>query len=125
MKLLDRRAVRSPSMARDLRIVAVILLVNGGLAALLAFAHMRGLVAYPAILRDPIEMVAKSAVVELVDKIAMDASDATGFRQRSAGLLSETDDLPTVSNRQFVRRRVHDWLFYLSALSVPARKTSS
>lgn len=67
-----------------------------------------------AILRDPIEMVSKTAVVDLVDKIAMKTTDPAEFRQWSAELLPETDRLKTEGNREFIRRRIHDWLFYLS-----------
>jgi hypothetical protein len=67
-----------------------------------------------AILRDPLEMASRTAVVEFVDKMAMKATDAAGFRQWSAELLPETDRLKTASNREFIRRRVRDWLFYLS-----------
>lgn len=31
-----------------------------------------------------------------------------------AELLAESDRLKTEGNREFIRRRVHDWLFYLS-----------
>ncbi|MEV7654900.1 hypothetical protein AB0O39_12070 [Streptomyces anulatus] len=66
------------------------------------------------ILRDPEEMVSKTAVVALVDSIAMKATDPAEFRQWSAGLLPETDRLRTEEYRAFIRRRVHDWLFHLS-----------
>jgi hypothetical protein len=67
-----------------------------------------------AILRDPIEMVSKTAVVDLVDKIALKAADRAEFERWSAEILPETDRLTTEGNREFIRRRVHDWLFYLS-----------
>ena len=67
-----------------------------------------------AILRDPIEMVSKSAVVALVDRIAMKVTGPAEFRQWSAELLPEIDQLKTEGNREFIRRRIHDWLFYLS-----------
>lgn len=66
------------------------------------------------ILRDPDEMVSKTAVIALVDSIAMRATGAVEFRQWSAELLQETDRLRTEGYRAFIRRRVHDWLFHLS-----------
>ncbi|MFE0173203.1 hypothetical protein ACFWZ2_12850 [Streptomyces sp. NPDC059002] len=66
------------------------------------------------ILRDPIEIVSKTAVVDLVDRIAMKATGPVEFQQWSAGLLPETDRLEAEGNRAFIRRRIHDWLFYLS-----------
>ena len=36
------------------------------------------------------------------------------FRQWSAELLPEIDQLKTEQFREFIRRRIHDWLFYLS-----------
>ena len=72
----------------------------------------RGIVA--TILRDPHEMAARTAVVALVDKIAMNATDAAEFRRWAEEILAETDRFETEGNREFVRRRVRDWLFYLS-----------
>lgn len=66
------------------------------------------------ILRDPDEMASKTAVVALVDEIAMKATGPAEFRQWSAELLPEVDRLKTEAFREFIRRRVHDWLFYLS-----------
>ncbi|MGW2109781.1 hypothetical protein [Streptomyces sp. NPDC001948] len=66
------------------------------------------------ILRDPIEMVSKSAVVSLVDRVAMTMTSPAEFRQWSAELLPEIDQLKTEGYREFIRRRIHDWLFYLS-----------
>ncbi|WP_413114519.1 hypothetical protein ACK1X7_01235 [Streptomyces sp. CY1] len=66
------------------------------------------------ILRDPVELVSKTAVVALVDKIATKATGPAEFRQWSAELLPEIDQLKTEGFREFIRRRVHDWLFYLS-----------
>lgn len=66
------------------------------------------------ILRDPDEMASKTAVVALVDGIAMKASGPAEFRQWSAELLPETDRLKTEAFREFIRGRVRDWLFYLS-----------
>ncbi|QEV17997.1 hypothetical protein [Streptomyces alboniger] len=67
-----------------------------------------------AILREPNEPASKTAVVALVDRIAMKATGPAEFRQWSAGLLPETDRLKAEGNREFIRRRVHDWLLYLS-----------
>ncbi|MET8685909.1 hypothetical protein ABZV77_16980 [Streptomyces sp. NPDC004732] len=72
----------------------------------------RALVA--TILRDPDESAAKTAVVALVDEIAMGATGPAEFRQWSAGVLPETGRLTVESFREFIRRRVHDWLLYLS-----------
>lgn len=76
-----------------------------------------------AILRDPDETASKTAVVALVDGIAMEATGPAEFRQWSAGLLPETGRLRTGAYRAFIRRRVHDWLFRLSVEDghVPAR----
>ncbi|AXK34052.1 hypothetical protein DVA86_16680 [Streptomyces armeniacus] len=65
------------------------------------------------ILRDPIEVVSKAAVVDLVDRIARKAIGPAEFRQWSAGLLPETDRLHP-GNSEFIRRRIHDWVFCLS-----------
>lgn len=66
------------------------------------------------ILRDPHEMGARTAVVALVDRIAMTASGPAEFRRWSAGLLPEIDRLMTEGCRAFVHQRTHDWLFRLS-----------
>ncbi|WP_371094856.1 hypothetical protein [Streptomyces sanglieri] len=66
------------------------------------------------ILRDPIEMVSKSAVVALVDRIAMKVTGPAEFRQWSVELLPEIDQLKTEGYREFLHRRIHDWLFHLS-----------
>ncbi|MFI0818129.1 hypothetical protein ACH4TX_16675 [Streptomyces sp. NPDC021098] len=66
------------------------------------------------ILRDPIEMVSKTAVVALVDRIAMKVTGPAEFRQWSAELLPVIDQFKAEGNREFIRRRIHDWLFYLS-----------
>lgn len=67
-----------------------------------------------AILRDPHELGSKTAVVAFVDKIAMQATGPAEFRQWSAGLLPEFDQLKAEGYREFIRRRIRDWLFYLS-----------
>ncbi|MGW4176291.1 hypothetical protein [Streptomyces rubiginosohelvolus] len=66
------------------------------------------------ILRDPVEMVAKSAVVALVDEIAMRTAGPAEFREWASGLLPEIDGLEGEGHREFVRRRIRDWLFHLS-----------
>ncbi|MFF7493303.1 hypothetical protein [Streptomyces rubiginosohelvolus] len=66
------------------------------------------------ILRDPVEMIAKSAVVALVDEIAMRTAGPAEFREWASGLLPEIDGLEGEGHREFVRRRIRDWLFHLS-----------
>ncbi|MEV7462650.1 hypothetical protein [Streptomyces rubiginosohelvolus] len=65
------------------------------------------------ILRDPVEMVAKSAVVALVDEIAMRTAGPAEFREWASGLLPEIDGLEGEGHREFIRRRIRDWLFHL------------
>ncbi|KUL63411.1 MULTISPECIES: hypothetical protein [unclassified Streptomyces] len=67
-----------------------------------------------AILRDPNEITSKTAVVAFVDRVAMTVAGPAGFRQWSAELLPEIDRLEAEGYREFIRRRIHDWLFYLS-----------
>ncbi|MEU1949402.1 hypothetical protein ABZ554_44870 [Streptomyces sp. NPDC020125] len=43
-----------------------------------------------------------------------DRAGPAEFRQWSAELLPEIDQLKTEGFREFIRRRVHDWMFYLS-----------
>ena len=66
------------------------------------------------ILRDPNEIASKTAVVALVDRIAMKVTGPAEFRVWSAELLPEIDQLKAEGYREFIRRRIHDWLFYLS-----------
>ncbi len=66
------------------------------------------------ILRDPVEMVAKSAVVAFVDEIAMRTAGPAEFRVWASGLLPEIDGLAAEGHRAFIRRPIHDWLFHLS-----------
>ncbi|MFD6278369.1 hypothetical protein ACFWFI_22790 [Streptomyces sp. NPDC060209] len=66
------------------------------------------------ILRDPNEIASKTAVVALVDRIATKVTGPAEFRQWSAELLPEIDQLKTEGYREFIRRRIHDWLFHLS-----------
>ncbi|MBQ0865848.1 hypothetical protein [Streptomyces sp. RK75] len=81
-------------------------------ASLVSRDRDRAIVA--TILRDPNEMGSKTAVVALVDRIAMEVTGPAEFRQWSAELLPEIDQLKTEGYREFIRRRIHDWLFYLS-----------
>ncbi|MEV0121488.1 hypothetical protein AB0I16_08000 [Streptomyces sp. NPDC050703] len=67
-----------------------------------------------AILRGPDETASKGAVVALVDEIALRTTGAAEFRQWSDGLLPEIDRLRVAGFRDFIRRRVRDWLLYLS-----------
>ncbi|GAA3080095.1 hypothetical protein ACFQ0X_14730 [Streptomyces rectiviolaceus] len=66
------------------------------------------------ILRDPHVMGSKTAVVALVDEIAWKVTGPAEFRQWSAELLPEIDRLPAEGCREFIRRRIDDWLFWLS-----------
>ncbi|MFF1696183.1 hypothetical protein ACFVXC_21555 [Streptomyces sp. NPDC058257] len=66
------------------------------------------------ILRDPDESAAKTAVVALVDEIAMKATGPAEFRQWSHELLPHIDQFKVEAFREFIHRRIHDWLLYLS-----------
>ncbi|MFC7304204.1 hypothetical protein ACFQVC_08270 [Streptomyces monticola] len=66
------------------------------------------------ILRDPHEMGSKTAVIDLVDRIARKVTGPAEFRQWSAELLPEIDQFKTEAYRAFIRHRIHDWLFYLA-----------
>ncbi|MET7362472.1 hypothetical protein ABZS76_29145 [Streptomyces sp. NPDC005562] len=66
------------------------------------------------ILRDPDDMGSKTAVVALVDERAQQAGGPDAFRQWSDGLLPEIDRFTQESHREFVRRRIQDWLLYLT-----------
>ncbi|MEU8958083.1 hypothetical protein AB0C93_27710 [Streptomyces sp. NPDC048518] len=66
------------------------------------------------IARDPLEFISKTAVVALVDDVAHEVSGPDEFRQWSDELLPEFDRFTEESHREFVRRRVHDWLLYLT-----------
>lgn len=66
------------------------------------------------ILRDPFESISKGAVVALVDEIAYEVTGPDEFRQWSDELLPEIDRLKVEGFREFIRRRIQDWLFYLS-----------
>lgn len=66
------------------------------------------------LVRDPVESVAKTAVVDLVDRIATTATDTAGFRRWWAEVEPAVARLGAPGNREFVRRRVQDWLCHLS-----------
>jgi hypothetical protein len=70
-----------------------------------------------AILRDPEGSVSKTAVVELVDRIAMKIDDPTDFRQWAAGLMPEIDQFTKDGHRGFLHRRIHDWTIYLTVMT--------
>lgn len=64
------------------------------------------------ILRDHDGSVTKTAVVELVDGIAMKTRNPTDFRRWAAELMPEIDQLMD-GYRQFLHRRIQDWTIYL------------
>ncbi|WP_394427889.1 hypothetical protein [Streptomyces sp. SGAir0957] len=66
------------------------------------------------LLRDPLEILSKAAVVALVDRIARKATGPTEFRQWSARLLPEIERFGTEGCRAFVHRRIDDWLCWLA-----------
>lgn len=65
------------------------------------------------IVRDPEEMVSKTVVVDLVDRIAASSADAADFQRWAAEILPETERL-IEGNRRFIQRRVQDWVCYLA-----------
>ena len=69
-----------------------------------------------AILRDPEELTAKTAVVALVDGVAERSGDPAAFRRWADGLAPELDRL-SEGHRGFVHGRVHDWVVYLTVRS--------
>jgi hypothetical protein len=69
------------------------------------------------ILRDPQGLVPKTAVVELVDRIAVKTADPADFRQWAVGLMPEIDRFTTDGHRRFVHRRIHDWTVYLTVMT--------
>ena len=66
------------------------------------------------LLRDPQELIAKTAVVALVDALAAKAEGPDEFRGWADRLRPELDAFEAEGNREFVRRRVQDWLLHLS-----------
>ncbi|GAA4523686.1 hypothetical protein [Amycolatopsis samaneae] len=66
------------------------------------------------LLRDPIAMKGRTAVVLLVDSIARKAGDPAEFRRWAAGILPEIDRLAAGKDRDFLLARVRDWSFRLS-----------
>jgi hypothetical protein len=69
------------------------------------------------ILRDPEEMVSRSAFVELVDSIALRMTEPAEFEQWAAELGPEIDLLKAEGNREFLHRRMNDWKTYLAIRS--------
>ncbi|MEU5779366.1 hypothetical protein ABZ819_39520 [Streptomyces venezuelae] len=67
-----------------------------------------------AVLRDPDVGGAKTVVVALVDAIAGEAAGPDEFRQWADWVLPEIERLDVESCREFIRRRVDDWLLCLS-----------
>ncbi|NDZ90286.1 hypothetical protein G3I23_32920 [Streptomyces sp. SID10115] len=59
-------------------------------------------------------MAAKTAVVALVDKTAYEVAGPEEFRRWADGVLPETERLKTAAFREFIRRRVDDWLLCLT-----------
>ncbi|MDN3351360.1 hypothetical protein [Actinomadura sp. DC4] len=66
--------------------------------------------------------MSKTAVVELVDRIAMKTDDPVDFRQWGVGLMPEIDRIATDGHRRFLYRRIHDWTIYLTVMTgaIPA-----
>jgi hypothetical protein len=67
-----------------------------------------------ALARDPEPLTAKTAVVELIDKVAENTADPEVFRQWAAEILPETDRFGSGKDREFVRQRVRDWQLSLA-----------
>ncbi|MGW5053766.1 hypothetical protein [Actinokineospora sp. NPDC004072] len=65
-------------------------------------------------LRDPVNVVAKSAVVAFIDAVAPTMPDPAAFHRWAAALTPELAHLTTPSERDFVTRRIHDWTIYLT-----------
>jgi hypothetical protein len=66
------------------------------------------------ILRDPEPLTAKTAAVDLVDRIAQRTTDPAEFERWSTAIAPSLDLLATEGNRRFVHQRIRDWLLYLS-----------
>jgi hypothetical protein len=66
------------------------------------------------ILRDPIELVSKTVVVQLVDNIAMRTTDPAEFQQWAAGLIPKINLFKAEGSRRFLHRRICDWTIYLT-----------
>ncbi|GAB3964220.1 hypothetical protein GCM10029978_024200 [Actinoallomurus acanthiterrae] len=69
------------------------------------------------IVRDPEGLVSKTAVAELVDRIAMKTADPTDFRRWALGLMPEIGRLATDGHRSFLHGRIHDWTIYLTVMT--------
>ena len=67
------------------------------------------------ILRDPDELVSKTAVVALVDRIALKTADPAAFRTWASAWTPELDRLTADGHRRFIHHRITDWTLYLSA----------
>lgn len=66
------------------------------------------------ILHDPVESVSKTAVVQLVDDIAMRMADPAEFQRWATELAPEIRLLKAAGNRDFLDRRINDWAIYLA-----------
>lgn len=66
------------------------------------------------ILRDPMELTSKTAIVYLVDNIAMRMTDPVEFQQWAAGLAPEIRLFKAEGHREFLHRRIHDWTIWLA-----------
>ncbi|MEV8312561.1 hypothetical protein AB0Q95_00170 [Streptomyces sp. NPDC059900] len=100
------------AVADDHARTAAYLRVVSAIAAWQSRERDRAIVA--TILRDPNDMGSKTAVVALVDEIARKVTGPDEFRQWSQALLPEIDRLAAEGHREFIRRRIHDWLLHLS-----------
>jgi hypothetical protein len=82
-------------------------------AALAARKHRDDRKIVATIVRDPVDLVAKSAVVELVDAVAATTTDPAAFQAWAAEFDPELDHL-SEGQRAFVRQRVRDWTLCLT-----------
>ncbi|HEY3684445.1 MAG TPA: hypothetical protein VGL93_15535 [Streptosporangiaceae bacterium] len=67
-----------------------------------------------AILRDPQDLTSKTAVIELIDAIALKTPDPAAFDQWAADLTPVIDHLMPPAHRPFAHHRIHDWKLYLT-----------
>jgi hypothetical protein len=67
-----------------------------------------------AMLRDPEDLTSKTAIVRLIDNVAMKTDDPADFRDWAATLAPVLDRLMPDAHRAFVHRRIHDWTLYLT-----------
>lgn len=82
-------------------------------AAVAAREHRDDKEIVATIVRDPVDLVAKSAVVELVDAVAAQTTDPAAFHAWATEFDPELDHL-SEGQRAFVRQRVRDWTLYLT-----------